>query len=148
MSLSAKVQWDKQTQDNDEDVLLEEMVASNNSSVSEDFYAHERGYESSITHSITFPNDSKVPMGSKIELQPKLRLGGNTGPLTLVRGSEESHTEVELVRLKMPGVVPPNSKVTVTVTRRETFSSAPVEISVGGAQRALPICARASRMSK
>ncbi|KAM4605883.1 epidermal differentiation-specific protein-like [Discoglossus pictus] len=131
MSATATILWDQQTEESNETFLVEELVASNSSSKDEEFYATERHFEAHNVHSLSIPSTSTLPLGTAIDIEPRQRLRGDTNPITLVYGSEESYTESETVALKMPDTVAPNTKVTVKVTRQETYTTAPVEITLG-----------------
>nr|QKO28253.1 aerolysin-like protein [Bombina maxima]6LH8_A Chain A, aerolysin-like protein [Bombina maxima]6LHZ_A Chain A, aerolysin-like protein [Bombina maxima] len=131
MSASVTVLWDKEIEGSNEVVKVDEMVASNISNVKVEFYLKERHFDRTITHNITLPRATEVPIGTEIQLEPKHRLNGNTEPITFTYGSLESYTELSEDKVTMPEFVEPKTKLIVILTRNENITSAPVEISVG-----------------
>uniref|UniRef100_A0AAY5ED31 Beta/gamma crystallin 'Greek key' domain-containing protein n=2 Tax=Electrophorus electricus TaxID=8005 RepID=A0AAY5ED31_ELEEL len=131
--ISAEVQWDKK-EDQVKSVVIESLCGLNHGEHEQTFSTQLiREYDTSVTESFRFSIDTTITLGSKFEVDIFVKAEQNlslSNTFTVERGSTNARTEKKSVRVTLPVKVPPHTKLTVNVVRKEVDVKVPVKLTI------------------
>ncbi|XP_027021035.2 epidermal differentiation-specific protein-like [Tachysurus fulvidraco] len=133
-TIKAEVEWDKK-KESLKTVIIDSITGVNYGSEKQIFTTElTRGFSGSVTESFKFSNSTQIGLGTKFELS----LVGFKGDRTLnvsntflvEKGSSNTKTTSESIRVSMPASIPPRTKLTVNVVRKEMTVVIPVKLTI------------------
>ncbi|KAM4637114.1 epidermal differentiation-specific protein-like [Discoglossus pictus] len=126
------VQWDRKTELSSRVSQLDELIAVNKSKFAQKFTnTSSRNYVSTIEVEMNFSNETTIEVGTTFsipligEMSTKL---SNT--FSVEKGKTESTSTTVTTKVSVPVSVPPKTKVTINVMRKDISYSIPVEIVI------------------
>uniref|UniRef100_A0AAR2JE92 Beta/gamma crystallin 'Greek key' domain-containing protein n=2 Tax=Pygocentrus nattereri TaxID=42514 RepID=A0AAR2JE92_PYGNA len=133
-TITAEVLWDKK-EENVKSVILDSICGLNHGE-SEQRFSTElcREYEGSVTDNFSFSNATEITMGTSFSVNVEMMKGSNnlslSNTFTVEKGSSNTRTEKKCVQISLPATIPPRSKLTVNVVRKELDVKVPVKLTI------------------
>uniref|UniRef100_A0A8C4TCV2 Beta/gamma crystallin 'Greek key' domain-containing protein n=1 Tax=Erpetoichthys calabaricus TaxID=27687 RepID=A0A8C4TCV2_ERPCA len=135
-TVKARIQWEKLVKESEKNVKIDELVGVNRSDTEQSFASTAtKEYETYVSQSITFSNSTSITTGTTFSLDIVPGVGMKTSmsasnTFTVEKGKTESSTSRETTELNLPVKIPPHTKLTVNVMRKEMSVRVPVEFTV------------------
>ncbi|XP_029442873.1 epidermal differentiation-specific protein-like [Rhinatrema bivittatum] len=130
--VKSKVLWDQMKKENEICSLLDEIIGVNKTDFEQEFTSsRSKEYESASTYDFKFSNTTTIEFG--VEFECKLIGAVSTrvsNSLTVESGKSETITKRDKIELTMPTKLPPHTKMTLRVVRKECTTIVPVELTV------------------
>ncbi|KAM8799581.1 epidermal differentiation-specific protein-like [Eudromia elegans] len=124
--VSARLLWERRRVEAERDVLLDEIVAVNETGREQALAASSaREYGTALWQSFRFSNSTRLRAGLSFTLAVEA-----ANVFTVEKGRSESCTRRERVAVQLPAAVPPRAVLSVSVLRREVTFSVPVLLTV------------------
>uniref|UniRef100_A0AAY5EWS8 Beta/gamma crystallin 'Greek key' domain-containing protein n=1 Tax=Electrophorus electricus TaxID=8005 RepID=A0AAY5EWS8_ELEEL len=100
-----------------------------------------REYTGTVTESFSFSNSTGISWGTKFELNLGMMRAEQgislNNVFTVEKGSSNTKTENTSVRVTLPAKIPPHTKLTVNVVRKEVDMKVPVKLTVSTGSRTM-----------
>ncbi|XP_036447473.1 epidermal differentiation-specific protein-like [Colossoma macropomum] len=133
-TVTATVLWDKK-EEQVKSVIIDSICGLNSGSREQTFNTElNREYEGSITDSFSFSNATQIGYETKFSVQVAEMSSEKTfsfsNTFTVEKGKTNTRTEKKSVRVSLPTTIPPRTKVTVNVVRKEVEVKVPVELII------------------
>lgn len=133
-TIKAEIQWDEK-KESIKAVMIDSITGVNHGSEKQTFTTElHREYSGSVTESFNFSNSTQISVGTKIEVPV---YGGTVSTtfnlsktFTVEKGSSNTKTTTERVRVSLPATIPPRTKLTVKMIRKEVIITVPVKITI------------------
>ncbi|XP_051787024.1 epidermal differentiation-specific protein-like isoform X3 [Erpetoichthys calabaricus] len=135
-SVQAKILWEKMIKESEKNVKIDELVGINHSDSEQAFSSTAtKEYETYSSESVTFSNSTTITVGTTFSLAIMPGVGIETSmsvsnTFNVEKGKTESKTTREKTELTLPVKIPPHTKLTVNVMRKEMSVRVPVEFTV------------------
>ncbi|XP_066545022.1 epidermal differentiation-specific protein-like [Amia ocellicauda] len=133
-TVTAEVLWDKK-EEQMRSVAIDSMCGLNHGDLNQSFSTElSREYENSVTETFNFSNSTQITAGTSFSVNVfgvKNEFGlsvNNT--FTVEKGKSNTRTERKGVKINLPATVPPHTKITVNVLRKEVDVKVPVQLTV------------------
>ncbi|KAI5609236.1 beta-crystallin A4 [Silurus asotus] len=132
--VKAEVQWDKKTE-HVKSVMIDDFTGVNNGSEKQTFTTDMiREYSGSVTESFSFTNTTQISVGTRFDLMFLNAVAMNTlnisNTFSVEVGKSNTKTTSETVRVSLPTTIPPHTKLTVNVVRKEVAITVPVKLTI------------------
>ncbi|XP_076840088.1 epidermal differentiation-specific protein-like [Brachyhypopomus gauderio] len=132
--ITSEVLWG-QKQEQVKSVVIDVLSGQNDTDHEQTFSTElNRVYEESDTDTFTFTNDSSISVGSKFELNVGVMKAESslslTNTFTVEKGKSNTRKKVNGVRVTLPAKIPPHTKLTVNVVRKEVDMKVPVKLTI------------------
>lgn len=132
-TIKAEVEWDKK-KERAKSVIIESITVVNNGSEYQIFTTDvNREYSGSVTESFKFSDSTQIGFGTKLEVP---LFGFNIGQsfnasntFTVEKGKSTTTTKTKSIRVSLPARIPPHTKLTVNVVRKEVIVMVPVKLT-------------------
>ncbi|XP_036448082.1 epidermal differentiation-specific protein-like [Colossoma macropomum] len=131
-TVTAEVLWDKK-EEHVKSVTIDSICGLNCGEREESFSTElYREYEGSVTDSFSFGNATQITWGMKFSVDVEQMKGNHnlSNTFTVEKGSSNTRTEKKSVRISLPATVPPRTKFTVNVVRKEVDVKVPVKLTI------------------
>ncbi|XP_036448410.1 epidermal differentiation-specific protein-like [Colossoma macropomum] len=133
-TITAEVLWDKK-EEHVKSVILDSVCGLNHGECEQSFSTELcREYEGSVTDSFSFSNATEITIGTSFSVNVfGIEAGLNSSlsnTFTVEKGSSNTRTEKKRVQISLPATVPPCSKLTVNVVRKEVDVKVPVKLTI------------------
>ncbi|XP_066572221.1 epidermal differentiation-specific protein-like [Amia ocellicauda] len=133
-TVTAEVLWDKK-EEQMKSITIDSLCGLNHGDHEQSFSTElSREYEGSVTETFKFSNSTQITVGStfsvdvfKVKNEFSVSVS-NT--FTVEKGSSNTKTERKKVQVSLPAKVPPHTKLTVNVVRKEVDVKVPVKLTV------------------
>ncbi|XP_006012680.1 epidermal differentiation-specific protein-like [Latimeria chalumnae] len=139
----SKVLWEKKMMEDERNVQIDELVGVNRSSYEQKFSVElAKEYESTTTQSFTFKEETSVEFGVSFTLDVSagffladITIGAESNfeyfrSFAVEKGKSESLSKTEKTTIALPAVIPPCTKLTVRIMRKEACFRVPVELII------------------
>ncbi|KAL7864053.1 hypothetical protein AOLI_G00154730 [Acnodon oligacanthus] len=133
-TITAEVLWDKK-EEHVKSVILDSICGLNHGEREQSFSTELcRDYEGSVTDNFSFSNATEITIGTSFSVNVEIIKGSKNLSLsktfTVEKGSSNTRTEKKSVQISLPATVPPCSKFTVNVVRKEVDVTVPVKLTI------------------
>uniref|UniRef100_A0A3B4C0L5 Beta/gamma crystallin 'Greek key' domain-containing protein n=1 Tax=Pygocentrus nattereri TaxID=42514 RepID=A0A3B4C0L5_PYGNA len=133
-TITATVLWDRK-EEKFKSAIIDSICGLNSGSHEQTFSMElNREYEGSITDSFSFSNATQIGYETKFSVQVAEMSSEKTFSLsntfTVEKGGSNTRTEKKSVRVSLPTIIPPHTKITVNVVRKEVEVKVPVELII------------------
>ncbi|XP_027021077.2 epidermal differentiation-specific protein-like [Tachysurus fulvidraco] len=133
-TIKAEMEWDK-TKESLKPVIIESITGVNYGSEKQTFTTDlTRVYPGSVTESFKFSDSTQIGFGAKFELSLCGFKGERTlnvsTTFTVEKGSSNTKTTSESIKVALPASIPPRTKLTVKVLRKEMTVVIPVKLTI------------------
>ncbi|KAG2459242.1 epidermal differentiation-specific protein-like [Polypterus senegalus] len=135
-TVKANIQWEKMIKESERNVKIDELVGINKSDTEQSFSSTAtKEYETYVSQSITFSNSTSITVGTSFSLDIVPGVGMESSisvsnTFSVEKGKTESTTSREKTEFTLPVKIPPHTKLTVNVMRKEMSVRVPVEFTV------------------
>ncbi|XP_027021706.2 epidermal differentiation-specific protein-like [Tachysurus fulvidraco] len=133
-TIKADLEWDKK-KETLKTINIDSITGVNYGSEKQTFTTDLiRVYSGSVTESFRFSDSTQIGFGAKFELSvPGFKSEGdlhvnNTFPVE--KGSSNTRTKPQSIRVSLPAGIPPRTKLTVNVVRKEMTVVIPVKLTI------------------
>ncbi|KAK2824873.1 hypothetical protein Q7C36_018800 [Tachysurus vachellii] len=133
-TIKAELEWDKK-KESLKTVVIDSITGVNYGSERQTFTTDlTREFSGSVTESFRFSNSTQIGLGTKFELS----LFGSrnefilnvSNMFTVEKGSSNTKTTSESIKVSLPASIPPRTKLTVNVLRKEMTVVIPVKLTI------------------
>ncbi|KAM9445741.1 epidermal differentiation-specific protein-like [Clarias gariepinus] len=133
-SIKAKIEWDKK-KEHVKSVMLDSVTGVNYGSEKQSFTTDiSRVYSGSITASFKFSDSSQISWGTKFGMSGFGFVAEGTFNVTetstMERGRSNTKTTSKSIKVTLPTNIPPHTKLTVNVVRKEVTIIVPVKLTI------------------
>ncbi|XP_047663071.1 epidermal differentiation-specific protein-like [Tachysurus fulvidraco] len=133
-TIKAELEWDKK-KETIKTVIIDSISGVNYGSEKQTFTTDlTREYSGSVTESFTFSNSTQIGFGAKFEFTMSSFKGERTlnvsNTFTVEKGSSNTKTTSESIRVYLLASIPPRTKLTVNVVRKEMTVVIPVKVTI------------------
>ncbi|XP_027021070.2 epidermal differentiation-specific protein-like [Tachysurus fulvidraco] len=133
-TIEAEMEWDKK-EETLKTVIIDSITGVNYGSERQTFTTDlTRVYSGSVTESFNFSNSTQISFGAKFEFTMSSFKGERTlnvsNTFTVEKGSSNTRSTSETIRVSMPASIPPRTKLTVNVVRKEMTVVIPVKLTI------------------
>ncbi|XP_028808854.1 epidermal differentiation-specific protein-like [Denticeps clupeoides] len=134
LQVTAEILWDKK-EEKTKSVVIDSICGLNHGKHEQTFCTEfTREYEGSVTESFNFSNATQVSVGMSFGFDIGLVKSEVTASLsntfTVEKGSSNTKTERNGVKISLPATISPRTKLTVNIVRKEVDVKVPVKISL------------------
>ncbi|XP_053339390.1 epidermal differentiation-specific protein-like [Clarias gariepinus] len=133
-TIKAEVEWDKK-KEHVKTVNLDSLTGVNYGSEKQTFTTEMiREYSGSVTESFNFSNSTQISVGTKIEVTLFGAKAENNinidNTFTVEKGHSETKTTTNSVKVPLPASIPPHTKLTVNIVRKQVSVTVPVKLTI------------------
>ncbi|XP_036448377.1 epidermal differentiation-specific protein-like [Colossoma macropomum] len=133
-TITAEVLWDKK-EEHVKSVILDSICGLNHGECEQSFSTELcREYEGSVTDNFSFSNATQITLGSTFDVDVEMMKASCnlslSNTFTVEKGSSNTRTERKSVQISLPTTVPPHTKLTVNVVRKEVDVKVPVKLTI------------------
>ncbi|XP_034168063.2 epidermal differentiation-specific protein-like [Pangasianodon hypophthalmus] len=133
-TVKAEVEWDKK-KEHIKKVIIDSITGVNYGSEKQTFTTElSRAYSGSVTESFNFSNSTQIGLGTKfgitvfgVGIENTLNV---SNIFAVEKGSSNTKTTNESIRVSLPATIPPRTKLTVNVVRKEVAVTVPVKLTI------------------
>ncbi|XP_058266008.1 epidermal differentiation-specific protein-like [Hemibagrus wyckioides] len=133
-SIKAEMEWGKK-KETVRTVIIDSITGVNYGSEKQIFTTDlTREFSGSVTESFRFSNSTQIGFGNKFELsvsgfknESTLNVSNN---FTVEKGSSNTRSTSESIRVSLPASIPPRTKLTVNMVRKEMTVMIPVKLTI------------------
>ncbi|KAK2824874.1 hypothetical protein Q7C36_018801 [Tachysurus vachellii] len=133
-TVEAEVEWEKK-EESSKNVIIDSISGVNYGSEKQTFTTDlTRVFSGSVTESFKFSNSTLIDFGTKFELSlfglKKEFTLNVSNTFTVEKGSSNTRSTSETIRVSLPVTIPPRTKLTVNVVRKEMTVVVPVKLTI------------------
>ncbi|TSL61117.1 Epidermal differentiation-specific protein [Bagarius yarrelli] len=133
-SVKAEIQWDKKTV-NTKSVIINSITGVNYGSEKQTFTTElSREFSGSVTESFVFSNSTHVSYGTKFSFSlygvSQEHSFNISNTFTVEKGSSNTRTTTKSIKVTLPASIPPGTKLTVNIVRKEVTVRVPVMLTI------------------
>ncbi|XP_053339133.1 epidermal differentiation-specific protein-like [Clarias gariepinus] len=133
-SIKAEVEWDKM-KEHEKTVTLVSITGINNGSEKQSLNTElNREFRGYVNESFKFSESSQIGVGTKFEIivsDVKTKKTFNVrDTFPVEKGSSNTRTTTEGIKVAFPASVPPHTKLTVNVVRKKVIITVPVKLTI------------------
>ncbi|KAK2824876.1 hypothetical protein Q7C36_018803 [Tachysurus vachellii] len=133
-TIKAELEWDKK-KESLKKVIIDSITGVNYGSEKQTFTTDPtQVYSGSVTESFRFSDSTQIGFGTKFELS---LFGSNTestlnvsNTFTVEKGSSNTRSTPQSIKVSLPVNIPPHTKLTVNVVRKEMTVVIPVKLTI------------------
>ncbi|KAI4878801.1 hypothetical protein NFI96_009237 [Prochilodus magdalenae] len=131
---ASEVLWDKK-EEHVKSVVLDTISGLNYGEHEQSFSTElHREYTGSVTESFNFTNATNVTYGASFGInlfEAGVTMNSSlSNTFTVERGGSNTRSETKSVRISLPATIPPHTKLTVNVVRKEVDLKVPVKLTI------------------
>ncbi|XP_034167573.2 epidermal differentiation-specific protein-like [Pangasianodon hypophthalmus] len=132
-TIKAEGEWDKK-KEHIKKVIIDSITGVNYGSEKQTFTTElSREYSGPVFESFSFSNSTQIGLGTKFEIEVGVGIENalNASNIFAVeKGSSNTKTTNESIRVSLPAAIPPRTKLTVNMVRKEVAVTVPVKLTI------------------
>ncbi|KAM9445826.1 epidermal differentiation-specific protein-like [Clarias gariepinus] len=133
-SIKAEVVWDKK-KEHVREIKIDKITGVNYGSETQSFTTEmSREYSASVTESFNWSNSIEISVGTKFNINLFSAALENTlnvsNTFTVEKGSSNTKTTTKSIKVTLPANIPPHTKLTVNLLRKEVIVTVPVKLTI------------------
>ncbi|KAK2824877.1 hypothetical protein Q7C36_018804 [Tachysurus vachellii] len=133
-TIKAEVEWDKK-KETLKTVIIDSITGVNYGSERQTFTTDlTREFSGSVTESFGFSNSTQIGFGARFGFTMSSFKSERTlnvsNTFTVEKGSSNTKTTFESIRVSLPATIPPRTKLTVNMVRKEMTAVIPVKLTI------------------
>ncbi|XP_066528920.1 epidermal differentiation-specific protein-like [Hoplias malabaricus] len=132
--IKTEILWDKK-EEQTKSVTIDSICGLNHGDHEQSFSTElSREYEGSVTDSFSFSNSTQITLGTSFSIDIGIvkaeRNFSLSNTFTVEKGTSNTRTERKKILITLPTKIPPRTKLTVNVLRREVDVKVPVKMTI------------------